>query len=213
MNFTILIAEDQYLIKEGLKSVISDNDDMELINEEIGQPQNWVENISRIKPKVFITDHQSYQRINTELPALLKEISSFTNILIISDDQVPSSIRTIIDSGVKGFLTKHCKPDEIRESLAAINLGNRFYCQEVMALLLDHESSKSPAPNLKELSEREHEVLSLIGKGFTSREISEKLFISIHTVNSHRKNLLRKLNMKSPAQLIVFALEHLPMQG
>ena len=213
MNFTILIAEDQYLIKEGLKSVISDNDDMELINEEIGQPQNWVENISRIKPKVFITDHQSYQRINTELPALLKEISSFTNILIISDDQVPSSIRTIIDSGVKGFLTKHCKPDDIRESLAAINLGTRLYCQEVMALLLDHESSKSPAPNLKELSEREHEVLSLIGKGFTSREISEKLFISIHTVNSHRKNLLRKLNMKSPAQLIVFALEHLPMQG
>lgn len=208
MSFNILIAEHQFLIKQGLKAVIGQKTMFELVDEELGEPDSWLETIQRVRPSIFITDHQSFAEVSNELPGILKDISLYTNVLIISDDQIPSSIRKIIDTGVKGFLTKHCRPNEIRDALTAISRNNRFFCQEVMNMLLDEETHQKKNSALQQLSEREHEVLSLIGKGLTSREISEKLFISIHTVNSHRKNLLRKLDMKSPAQLIVYALEH-----
>lgn len=209
MSFNILIAEHQFLIKQGLKAVIEEKALFHLIDEEIGQPANWADAIQQFSPSIFITDHQSFPEDAENFPAILGEISKHTNVLVISDDQVPAKIRTIIDSGVKGFLTKHCKPGEIRDALTAISHNNRFFCQEVMNILLDDDSKQRTVDVLKQLSDREYEVLELIGKGFTSKEISEKLFISIHTVNSHRKNLLRKLEMKSPTQLIVFALENL----
>ena len=95
------------------------------------------------------------------------------------------------------------------KAIGKIKEGERFFCQKVIDTLIDENTGDSGHPALKELSERELEVLKLIGQGFTSKEISNRLFISIHTVNSHRKNLLKKLEMKSPTQLIVFALENL----
>ena len=208
VSFNILIAERQFLIKQGLKAVIGEKTMFHLTDEDTGEPSHWLESIRRHKPDIFITDHKSFADIKEDLYDLLREISIYTKILIISDDQTPASIRKVIDAGIKGFLTKHCKPAEIRDALLAISRNNRFFCQEVMNTLIDSESVERKNANLSQLSEREYEVLSLIGKGHTSREISEMLFISIHTVNSHRKNLLRKLDMKSPAQLIVYALEH-----
>ena len=129
--------------------------------------------------------------------------------MIISDDQRANTIKQLFNYGINGFLTKHCNQEEVETSLMSIKSGNRFFCKTILNIILNSNEEVQKTPALKDLSDREHEVLELIGKGFTSKQISEKLFISIHTVNSHRKNLLRKLDMKSPAQLIVFALENL----
>lgn len=209
MKFSILISDKQYLTREGLKSIIKYNQDFTLIDRELGKPETWFELINAVKPDIFIVDYLSFGDHLKNTFDQLKTITSVTNVLIISDDQQPDRIRKVIDLGVKGFLTKHCSQEEIESSLMSIKSGNRFFCQTIMSIILNSNSPAQSVPALKDLSEREYEVLKLIGKGCTSKEISEKLFISIHTVNSHRKNLLRKLDMKSPAQLIVFALENL----
>ncbi|MEL6558526.1 MAG: response regulator transcription factor [Bacteroidota bacterium] len=209
MIFSILISDEQYLTKEGLKSIIKDNQEFKLIDREVGKPEKWTESIKNLKPDIFVTDYQLYEGDTEDNIIALKNISKITNVLIISDDQKSERVRKVIDLGIKGFLTKHCSPEEVKTCLSSIKSGNRFFCQTIMSIILNSNSPTETVPALKDLSEREYEVLKLIGKGFTSKEISEKLFISIHTVNSHRKNLLRKLDMKSPAQLIVFALENL----
>ena len=105
-----------------------------------------------------------------------------------------------------GFLTLHCSANEIENALSSIIDGTRFFCQEIVSLLFDEQKSNEQL-KADGLSTREIEVLELIGKGHTSKLIAEKLFVSIHTVNSHRKSLLKKLNMTSPAQLIAYALD------
>lgn len=209
MKFSILISDKQYLTREGLKSIVKYNDEFILVDTELGNPETWHELISNVKPDIFIVDYLLSENDSEKNISYLKDIATLTNVLIISDDQQAGRIRKVIDVGIKGFLTKHCSQEDIETSLMSIKSGNRFFCQQIMSVILNNDTQNQIAPAISDLSDREYEVLKLIGKGFTSKQISEKLFISIHTVNSHRKNLLRKLDMKSPTQLIVFALENL----
>jgi len=209
VKFSILISDKQYLTKVGMRSIIENDTKYYLADGEPGPPSQWETSLTTIRPDIFITDYFLYEHASSDDLYFLEKACVFTKILIISDDQDGERVKNVIDFGVKGFLTKHCSPTEIEHTLAAISSGGKFFCHEVMDLIITENKKPESAPILKELSDRELEVLSLIGRGLTSREISEKLIISIHTVNSHRKNLLRKLNMKSPAQLIVFALENM----
>ncbi|MGB3463638.1 MAG: response regulator transcription factor [Cyclobacteriaceae bacterium] len=209
MKISILISDKQYLIKEGLKTIINEQSAFYFIDKTVDSPAVWKDLIENIKPDIFIFDPLSYSGKKYVSNDILRDVCQLTNVLIISDDQSAASIKETIDLGIKGFLTKHCSPKEIEDALHTIYKGGRFFCQEIMTFILDPAAGVKNTTILESLSEREYEILALIGKGLTSREISEKLFISIHTVNSHRKNLLKKLGLKSPAQLIVFALENL----
>ncbi|MGW8121047.1 response regulator transcription factor [Roseivirga echinicomitans] len=123
------------------------------------------------------------------------------NILVITDDLDSVRIRSVLKMGVKGFLTKSCSEGEILETLRSIKTGKTFFCNRVLKALVDEDS------RYFELSEREKDVVRLIASGNSSTEIADMLNISIHTVNSHRKNILKKLKLKSPTELIIFAAE------
>ncbi|WP_084362828.1 response regulator transcription factor [Roseivirga echinicomitans] len=123
------------------------------------------------------------------------------NVLVITDDLDSNRIRSVLKMGVSGFLTKSCSEAEILEAISAIKNGKTFFCNRVLKALVDDGNEYF------ELSEREKEVVKLIAVGNSSSEIAETLIISIHTVNSHRKNILKKLKLKSPTELIIFAAE------
>ena len=127
-----------------------------------------------------------------------------TDILIISNSQNRVLVKKLLSLGVKGILTKECSEEEITSALKTVSKGDRFFCNNVLNLVVDNEQDDC---DVTLLSSREYEVLELITKGFTTSQIAEKLHLSIHTINSHRKNILKKLNLSSPTELIVYALE------
>ncbi len=143
-----------------------------------------------------------------ELVMDIHDQSSSTPILLIADTSETGNVLRAVDLGVNGFLTKECDSDEIIHSVHALIKGERFFCNNVLNILLDKssiEEEEDCTPTT--LSEREIEITQLIADGLTSRKIADKLFISPHTVQTHRKNIMRKLKVNSVSELVVYAMK------
>ena len=137
---------------------------------------------------------QTLERIKQRLPD--------TRVLIISDDDDALMIKQYLGLGIEGFLTKQCSTHELTKAVNSIMSGGKFYCQRIIEVI-----TQKDIPNAMELSDREMQVIRYIGKGLSSERIATELNVSIHTVNSHRKNVLKKLGLKSPTELIVYAVK------
>jgi DNA-binding NarL/FixJ family response regulator len=202
----VLLSDFQYLTREGLIHLIEKQHDFELVGVNEG-PDGLIESILQNQPDLLVLDYQSQDPI---LLSVLKQIllGAATNILIITNDDNKEHIQKLLDLGVKGIVTKKCSKPEIVNAIYSASKGNRFFCNRILDLLMSAPSNE-PDVNCDpaDLSPREFEVLSLITKGYKTAQIADQLHVSVHTINSHRKNILKKLNLKSPAELIVYAME------
>lgn len=202
----VLISDFQFLTREGLIHLINKDDDMDLVAVVDG-PEYLMGTVLKHLPQVVVLDFQSHDPI---LLSLLKQVigSQIANVLIITNDSERKHIQALLDIGIKGIVTKGCSKIEIVNAIHAVAKNNRFFCNKVLDLLMD-QKKKDESVNCEptDLSAREYEVLTLITKGFKTVQIADELNVSVHTINSHRKNILKKLGLKSPAELIVYALE------
>lgn len=203
----VLISDFQFLTREGLIHLIERNDDFNLAGV-IDGPEDLLHNVIEHHPDVLVMDYQSQDPI---LLSLLKQVidSRATNVLIITNDDRRNHIQALLDLGIKGIVTKSCSKPEIINAIHSISKNNRFYCNRILDILVDQKVDDGGALNCEptDLSPREFEVLQLITKGFRTADIANNLHVSVHTINSHRKNILKKLNLRSPAELIVYAME------
>ncbi len=201
---SVLLSDFQFLTREGLIHMIENNVDFDLVGVNDG-PEGLLEMILEQHPSVLLLD---YQRQDPILITLLKQIiqSQATNVLIITNDSNKEHIQNLLKMGIKGIVTKGCSKLEIINAIHSVSKGNRFFCNKVLDLVMSQDQEE-PSCLPTELSPRENEVLQLITKGLKTTAIADHLHVSVHTINSHRKNILKKLNLKSPAELIVFALE------
>jgi len=202
---SILIADSQFLTRQGLKECISANAHLQLVAEISDNYNSLMNRLKYINPNILLIDYlfdkfdrHKWQQLIYQFPV--------EKILIVTDDENRDRINYIIRSGVNGFVTKKCSEREIHQSIEAINCGQRFFCNKILELLLENNKPKEEVQDEK-LTNRELEVLQLVAKGLSTPKIAESLHLSIHTINSHRKNMLRKLNLKSPTELVVYALE------
>ena len=130
-----------------------------------------------------------------------------SKVLIVTNEVEKGHIQNLLSFGVKGIVTKRCSQTEIIHAIESVAKSNRFFCNSILEIVMAPHEEVPTYCEPADLSKRELEVLELIAKGYRTVDIAEKLFVSVHTINSHRKNILKKLNLKSPAQLIVYALE------
>ena len=155
----------------------------------------------------MVDDDQAAHVVIIDLQTFLNHDGTFTKLnqklLIIGRHYTPRHVKLLMDQGIKGCLLYTCGRDEIIKAIHTVAQGQRFYCAEVLNII-----TQRPPEALQDLSQRELEVMELIVKGISSNNIAEKLSVSIHTVNSHRKNILSKLNLRSPTQLIIYAIEN-----
>ena len=204
MATTVLLADFQYLTRQGMASLIKAMPGFDLIKT-VDSSNLLMEAVSAVNPKLVVIDISDKDR---ELIPKLKQLkeSTTSSFLVISNSQTRESIQELLGMGIKGILTKNCSEEEIISGLRAVAQGNRFFCNNILDLVVDSPEKEEDCEPTN-LSPREYEVLELITKGKTTAQIAEELHLSIHTINSHRKNILRKLNLNSPAELIVYALE------
>ena len=114
-------------------------------------------------------------------------------------------IKAVLHIGIKGMLLKECDEEEIVQAIEASVKDERFFCGTILDILSGDESRIPFSCEPVSLSSRELEIIQLIAKGLTSKEMSKKLFISYHTINTHRKNILKKLDVKGTPELITYA--------
>ncbi len=202
---TVFIVDDHPVVVEGLKSVIEKLEDIQVS----GVAYNAVDAVNLLK-----TTHTDVLLLDINLPDisgidLCKKVrKEFPEIRIlgISTFSERSYISRMIENGALGYLIKSASADEIAEAVASVMQGKLY-----MSLKMEHllrPISVVPTGNLPDLTKREKEVLKLITEGMTNNQIAEKLFVSSSTVDTHRKNMITKLEVNNTAALVRFAVEH-----
>lgn len=203
LQLSLLIVDPQYLTRQGLFHLLDKEKHIRVTAFESFPSNEELETYDVII--IDYLDPYTYKVRLGQVEYLLNNPSS--RYLIISSDQSRNRIRNLIDSGVNGYLTKDCQPEEILAAVEMISKSNRYYCNKVLEILVRREENNPEDYLPTILSLRELEVLKLIATGFSSIKMAEKLHISVHTINSHRKNLLKKLSLTSPTQLVAYAHE------
>jgi len=201
----VVLSDFQYLTREGLVRFIESDPNLQLV-EVVEHSQDLRQAIVKHHPDIIILDYEAQkQDLNTLLLEVIK--NEFPQVLVITNHDNKPHIRQMLDMGIRGIVTKGCSRMEIVNAIQAIAIGNRFFCNRILDQVITQPSTEEVTCEPADLSPREFEVLKLIIKGQRTVEIAENLSLSVHTINSHRKNILKKLNLKSPAELIVYAVE------
>ncbi len=202
----IIIADPNYLIREGFKSIVNSNISFNITGEITNNFELWPQ-IESKKPDLLVVDYSLPNFIKIDELPKVNEISEKTKMMVISDDRNKDNILKAINYGVTGFLSKQCEKEEIIKAILTIDKGEKFFCNKFLDVILEKDNNKLIDSGSLNLSEREIEVITLVTSGYSNKEIADKLFISIHTLYTHRKNIMRKLNFKSPVELVLFALD------
>jgi DNA-binding NarL/FixJ family response regulator len=196
----ILIVEDHPVVVEGLQKLLYDRG----ITPECLVAYTVKECLHILKsytPDLILLDYNLPDGNGVDLCKTILNMLPSIKILAISSYKEQSLVKRMIDNGAMGFVLKNASEDEIMEAVTIVLSGKKYICEETQNIL-DGEKNNSSM-----LTRREIEVLKFISDGFTNPEIADKLFISPLTVDSHRKNLILKLNAKNTASLIKIAFQ------
>ncbi|MFT4661832.1 MAG: DNA-binding NarL/FixJ family response regulator [Patiriisocius sp.] len=205
-NIDLIYASSNILMQKGMKTICQgggvDTFDQAYSNEQL------TDQLLTKKYDVLIFDLCEKDVFDLKsLNSFLREQSGL-KILIISNVTNEDSIFNVLDKGVQGFLTYTCDDDEIIHAVFAIAKGEKFYCNKVLDLVLNkhlyQKDESSCAPT--NLSARESEIAALIGGGKTNKEVANDLCLSPHTVHTHRKNIMKKLGVRSASELTMSCL-------
>ena len=216
----ILIADDHKLVREGIKITLSQDNSLFEI-EKLDEASNGKEAV--IKAELFGYDI-IFMDINMPIMdgieatrKIKSDKTSENKIIALSMHSEEFQIKSMIKSGASGYILKNTESEELNRAIKTILNGNKYYSNEVaLKLLGDFKgddinpaiSSSKPMVKIAELSNREIQVLRLIANEFTNVEIAEKLKLSRRTIDSHRYNIVNKLNVKNTAGLIKFAMNN-----
>lgn len=196
----VLIYDAHYLSRTGLAASLGRHyKSMEILL--LNAEKRIIPQLKDNSADLLILEYLGRHTVTSEHLKDIRKANPRLKILIISEDDDTIEIKKRVAIGIDGFLTKKCSLDELILTIDVIQKGGRFYCHRTLEIIADQEQAMSV-----ELSDREFQIIQLIGKGTPSLIMAEKLNLSIHTINSHRKNILKKLGFKSPAELIAYAV-------
>ncbi len=202
---SVLVCESQFLSRTGLKHIIDKNPFFSVEAE----AHNF-ESLERIlgekKFDIITLDYTHDGEFDEQAISLIQESSPLTHILIISNEKNKRSIYDVLGHGINHYITKNCREDEIYKALDACMKDQKYYCSKVLDIIIDKTFGQNNKESDNPLTQREQEIVQLIAQGKMAKEISSILKISIHTIYTHRKNVMKKLNISSPVQLVTYAI-------
>tara|TARA_B110000503_G_scaffold45867_1_gene74953 strand:+ start:10119 stop:10751 length:633 start_codon:yes stop_codon:yes gene_type:complete len=205
MGITILHANANVLMANGLNAILKKGDGIDSIKNAADEESLFASLDEADYDLVVIDPLSSSERFTVATTLKLKEKYPNKKVLIISEIHSPQHVLQVLEKGVQGYLTRQCDTAEITQAIFAIVRGEKFYCNKVIDIALNKKFDPENCEPTT-LTERENEITSLIASGLTNKEIGEKLHLSHHTVHSHRKNILKKLGVKSVSELTVYAM-------
>jgi DNA-binding NarL/FixJ family response regulator len=203
----VLIADNSYLIRRGFCSLIEESKDF-LLAGEAETAEDLSEKLMLYSPDVLVIDYASRYFCIDDI-SVIRECYPEVKILAITYPQPKTVVSKALEYGIISYLWKDCGEEEIVEAIYSTSKNQKFLCSKVVDLLLQKSQFYVPGKVSCEgvkLSEREIEVLQSITEGLANKQIADKLFISSHTVMTHRKNIMGKLKINNMASLVMYAV-------
>jgi two-component system, NarL family, response regulator NreC len=208
MGTKVLIADDHQLFREGLVNLISSAPDIEVIAE-AKDGKEAAERTKKMKPDVVLIDIGMPVMNGIEATRIIKKNDPNIKVIAVSMHSDRQFVKGILEAGADGYLLKNCTYRQLIEAIQSVVSGKKYLSDDITEMVIQgyldpvEENSDGQA----ELSEREAEVLKLYAEGKTTREISEKLFISVKTVGTHKQHIFEKLGLKSNADMVKYAIK------
>lgn len=206
-----MLVDDHKIIRDGLKLYFEDSE----VYDVVAEADNGSSALEILKDQSFdlvITDISMPVMDGITFTQKLKESYPTQKVMALTMLGENQHIKHMLSAGVNGYILKNSDRDEIMHAIDVIINGENYYSGEVTKIIMDGMAGKKQTVNRltleTPLTPREKEVLELIVKEFSNQEISDKLFISIRTVDAHKRNLLEKTGCKNIAGLVVYAMEH-----
>ena len=207
MRTTIVVADDHPIVREGLRKLLELREDFQVV----GEASDGVEAVRvvlEMRPDVALMDINMPGTSGVEATRLLGEHGASTKVLVLSMLDGRSQVEDVLRAGAAGYVVKSAPPEDLFAAIDAVRAGRSYLSgslaqQVVQAIASPAERERS---GLAALTEREREVLALIAEGRSSKEIAAALGVSLKTIDSHRSNLMEKLDIHKVAGLVRFAI-------
>lgn len=207
-KINVLVADNNFLVRLGLRSVIEEERKFHWLGE-VTKAEELNEKLSENKTDVLIIDYASSKFCVDDI-SIINEYFPKVKILAITYPQTKQNYLSALQSGVISHLLKECSKDEIVEAIYSTCRGEKFFCGKVVDVVFkENETSnvKGVSCDGVKISGREIEIIKLVAEGLSNKEIADKLFLSIHTIATHRKNIMSKLDVNNSAGLVMYAIE------
>ncbi|MDX6475185.1 MAG: two-component system, NarL family, response regulator NreC [Gaiellaceae bacterium] len=203
----IVVVDDHAVVRSGLRMLLDAEADLQVVGE-AGNVHDAVFEVRAVKPDVILLDVTMPGESGIEgLPRLLDEAPD-AKVLMLSMEDDPSYVREAFAAGASGYVLKEAVDAEVVAAVRDVAAGNRYVHPALGARMVAADAAAQAADAADPLSEREHEVLSLLALGHTNQEIAKQLYISVRTAETHRAHIMRKLRLSTRAELVRYAIEH-----
>jgi DNA-binding NarL/FixJ family response regulator len=207
---SVLITDDHMMVRDGLKVMLADlHPGLHFKITEAGSGAEALHKINLHHFELVIIDYQMPGLSGAETVCRILRYKPDMKILALSNYDELAYIQAMMDAGARGFVLKSIEPAELYNAIKTILSGKIYYCSDVAVKLIDASQAKEPGSALAKaiLTQREMEVLQMIAMEMTNEEIAGKLFVAKRTVDTHRQNLINKLQVKNTAGLVKVAMK------
>lgn len=207
MSIRILIADDHRVFIDGMAALLKEIPGMEVVGAAVNG-EEMIRQVEVLKPDVVLSDIQ--MPVMDGIAATTEIHKKFPNVKVVALTMLNETlfIKKMLEAGASGYVLKTIDKDELVRVIQKVAAGEKHFSPEVTAQLMNNFSEKAAASPLENLTRREKEILALIAKGLTDKEIAGQVFLSPLTVTTHRKNILSKLGLKNKVELARFAMEN-----
>lgn len=208
----IYLVEDHHIVRYGIKSLLELNPEFQIVGES-DNAEDVLTELPKAQPDLVITDITLGGMDGIELTKKIRKTSNgAVRVLVLSMHADELYINNCFEAGANGYLLKDFKKNELYSAVERIMKGEKFVSRSVSQILADNFINKEynnvgANPKL-EITKREKEIIEHISQGLSNKEIAEKLFVSISTVDAHRYNILKKLEVKNTAEMITKAIKN-----
>ncbi|WP_298291563.1 response regulator transcription factor [uncultured Litoreibacter sp.] len=201
----VLIVDDHPMVADGIRAILESYDEIEVIGT-LSNGQEVVDQVGTLNPDVILMDLNMPQLGGLSATEILLERDPDTRILILSMHDAPEYVSTAMRHGARGYILKDVPTEEIHTAILTVMKGETYLCTGATGAL-------TPDAGQDILTAREQTILLQLAQGKSNKEVAGELNISVHTVETHRKNIKRKLGINSTAGLTRYAMEHGVLQG
>ncbi len=214
----ILLVDDHKVIRDGVRNYLSEDPEKFQVVGEAPNGKEALDIMDRVHPDLIMLDINMDEMDGITLAKRVRERDEEIAMIALTMLNETLHIKQMLNVGVRGYLLKNCGATQVKEAITAVLRGECYYSPEVTKNILNHLSNRvaKPTSNLNEsvsLTKREKEVLELIVKEYSNQEIADKLFISLRTVDAHKRNLLEKTGARNVAGLVKYAYSHNLYEG
>jgi DNA-binding NarL/FixJ family response regulator len=208
-DYRVLLADDHSIVRKGLRAILEEDGALEVVAE-AANGREAVELCQSLSPHVAVMDVSMPQLNGLEAAAQLQRVSPETKVIMLSMYRDETYILRALTAGARGYLLKDTAEEEILPAVRAVLRGISYFSPAISQTLLDDHVRYLQKRGLQDsydlLTEREKEVLQLLAEGRSNKDVAAVLNLSLSTIETHRTNMMQKLNLHSAAEIVLYAV-------